>query len=73
MKKLGYLLASLLGAAFIFGCGDGGAHQLEKKNDEELRGNFNRPLNQNELSQMGGGGKDANVGKPAAPPEKSAK
>ena len=59
---------ALVITTMLVGCGDSGSQQLGKKDDAELRGNFNRPLNPNELSQMGGA--NANAGKAAPPPAK---
>ncbi len=61
--------AALVITSMLVGCSDSGSQQLGKKDDAELRGNFNRPLNPNELSQMGGA--SANSGKAAPPAAKS--
>ena len=69
MKKA--LLAILIGSALVVvGCGDKGSGDLNKQDDAALRGNLNRPLNAEELKQMGAK-PDGNAGSaPAAPPKK---
>ncbi len=65
------LLAILIGSALAaVGCGDKGSGDLSKKDDEALRGNLNRPLNAEELKQMGAqpGGNAGSA--PATPPKK---
>lgn len=58
------LLLALL-AAVLAGC-SGSNSDLDKKSDATLRDNLSRPLNAEEMKQMGGGGGKSEVGaKPA--------
>lgn len=62
----GWWLGAALLATSLMGCA--GDTTVSKDQDKQLRGNFDRPLNAEELKQMGGGGKTA--GGPSGPNKK---
>jgi len=64
--KRALLLASI--SVILGGCSSSN-QDLDKKSDQALRDNLSRPLNADEVKQMGGGGSNSQPGaKPAEMP-----